>query len=783
MIKWIKNRTHKILFNFIRIFLPSLIIILILSYTLIQININTEKEIIKIRQLENSKIVSANINSIFNRIYSDINVIINSNEIKSYYTSPDNEENLTAIARMLSNIAMNNGVYDQLRVINNSGFETVRVNYDSGGSQTVSENNLQYKGDRYYFTAGMTLNQGDIYISPMDLNIENTALETPAKPVIRLVAPMYNEKNEKVGILVLNYLAQNLLNQIANDSKNNFDMHTLLLNNQGFYLLSDQTSKNFSFMYDTGSELSFKVDKPIFWQTIEANTSGYYEDHDNLYYYTTQHPADLYENLQWHLIYYYPLTNLGLLNNDTTRAIIVGTILIVIALIIISYIIAFLLFLKTEDLTVIKDREEAIKKIKNYDENTGLANQSLFEKTMGDLIKQYDHIAIITLQITNFNNLYNNLGMKNGLDILKETAHRIKMFLAAEDLLAKFHKDEFAIARVKADNKLDVDHFTNKLIASLNEAIIINNEKIYLNVSIGISMFQEHSVDVNNLIEYANIAKNYSVQTGNNAYVYYAKEIKERYLKNLKLETHLRSALEKNELSLNYQPQVITETGEIIGMEALLRWHNPELGNVGPGAFIPVAEKTDLIIPIGNWVLEEAIKQNKKWQDTTHKNLVVGVNISPIQFKKTNMAEIILQLLMKYSLPGEFLEIEITENVLVENLDTIRTELKKIKNLGVKISIDDFGTGYSSLSYLRKLEFDKLKIDREFIKDYPEKDNGIIAKIIVNLSEILGLKVIAEGVETKEQFLFLKDIKCGEIQGYYFHKPMTASEFEKLISN
>jgi len=897
MIKTGEKRKPKILFTFIRIFIPVLIIILILSYSLINIKINTEKEIIRIRQLENAKIVNGNINSIFKRINSDINVILNSNEMKSYLNDIGNSENINSVTRMFSNMSMNNGVYDQMRIIDNNGFEAVGVNYNDQNPQIINENNLQYKGDQTYFTEGIKLNKEEIYISQLDLHTENNIVQTPIKPIIRLATPLYNEKNEKSGVLVLNYLAQNFLNQIESDSKNNSDIKLFLLNDQGYYLLSDQKDKNFSFMYDNGANISFNVDKPIIWKAIETNISGYYEDNENLYYYNIQYPSDQYKNIHWNLVYYYPLTNLSILNNDETRIIVVGSIISIIILLIISYIISFLLLLKSEsnarekvsqnifedsregilitdeetniiyvnkafseitgytkkevigekpgkyksgeqsnefydqmwlainkfgrwqgeltdkkkngtlypkylsitkisdnkstssnnyfgifeDLTVIKKGEEVIKKITNFDANTGLPNQSLFEKTLTDLIKKYDRIGIIILQITNFDDIYDNLGKKYGLDIIKEASHRIKIFLGDDDLFARFHKDEFAIAQVNPKNKLDIDSLIKKIISSLNESIVLNNEKIFLDISIGISLFQEDSVDVINLIAFANIAKNYSIQTGKNGFVYYDQEIKANYRKNLKLETHLRSALEKKELSLSYQPQVVTKTGEIIGMEALLRWQNAELGNVDPDGFISIAEKTDLIIPIGNWVLEEAIRQNKKWHDITNKKLIVAVNISPIQFKKTNVSEIIQHLLLKYSLLGEFLEIEITEGVLVENFETIKAELQKIKSLGVKISIDDFGTGYSSLRYLRKLDFDKLKIDREFIKDYPDKDNGIIAKIIVNLSQILGLRVIAEGVENEEQFLYLKNINCDEIQGYYFHKPLTSWEFEELI--
>lgn len=436
-----------------------------------------------------------------------------------------------------------------------------------------------------------------------------------------------------------------------------------------------------------------------------------------------------------------------------------------------------------EDLTNTKITEEAINKIKHYDEITGLPTLLLFEIKTREFIKQYDQLAIIVLQITNFNTLYDNLGKKSGKILLKEVSQRIKTFLSEADLLGILHKDQFIIARVNSNDRLEIGQLINKMMTYLKEPVEIENEKVYLNLAIGIALFQEDSADLDKLIEYGNIAKNYALQTGGNTYVFYEKEIKENYINNLKLETELRGALKKNELTLVYQPQVEINSSTIIASEALLRWHNDNLGQVSPGQFIPVAERTDLIIPIGNWVLEEAIKQNKEWQSLAKRQIGVAVNLSPIQFEKSDLPQIIKNLLEKYQMPAELLEIEITEGILVENMEGIRDQLEQIKALGVKVAIDDFGTGYSSLKYLQNLNFDKLKIDREFIKDYPQNDTGNIAKTILHLAKQMNLSVIAEGVETQEQYLFLKENNCPEIQGYYFYKPLSANDFEVLITD
>lgn len=435
-----------------------------------------------------------------------------------------------------------------------------------------------------------------------------------------------------------------------------------------------------------------------------------------------------------------------------------------------------------EDLTNSKITEEAINKIKHYDEVTGLPTLALFEIKTRECIKQYDRMAVIVVQITNLSAFYDNLGKQSGNVLIREVARRIQTFLIDEDVLGILYQDQFVITRINSSDKLEVGQLIHKMMTYLKEPVEIDSETFYLNSAIGISIFQEDSVDLEKLIEYANIAKNYAIQTGDNTYVFYEKEIKENYLNNLKLETALRNALEKNELSLVYQPQVQVDNVAVIASEALLRWNNGKLGPVSPDKFIPIAEKTDLIIPIGYWVLEEAIKQNKKWQRLTNSQLGVAVNLSPVQFKNADLPETIKSLLEKYDLPAALLEIEITEGVLVQNIEAVGNQLEQIKALGVMVAIDDFGTGYSSLKYLQKLNFDKLKIDREFIKDYPQKDAGDIAKTILNLANQINLKVIAEGVETEAQYRFLKENNCYAIQGYYFNKPLSVKDFESLIT-
>lgn len=896
----IKNRrTKQMLAYFLMIFAPGLLIVSVFTAIFININIDNGKNIIKIRQLNNSAIVSVNVNSIFEDINSDGNIIMNSSEISAYVKNPGDVNNQNELKRIFSNMMTSKKIYDSIRFVGLDGNEKVRVNASGNSTIAVADEALENKGAEVYFLEGIKLNPGEIYISPMDLSMQGKQVETPIKPLMRLVLPVFNDQNERQGILVLNYLAQNMLDQIENDSKSNIDMKILLLNEEGYYLLSENSNKAFSFVYEPQQDISFRQENPEIWQAILNKRSGYFDDGKDLYFYAPVYPLEGYRNLHWVLIGAAPLDTLGVFSNEDNRTMILIAGLLTLILVIISLIFSWLLLLKKEassrekitdsifknskegiivmdagtrivyinkafstitgyqedevigrkpidlktdeqlrdiysdiwkivnqegnwqgeivdqrkdgttypkyisiskifdsksdalsnylevfeDLTNTKITEEAINKIKHYDEITGLPTLLLFEIKTREFIKQYDQLAIIVLQITNFNTLYDNLGKKSGKILLKEVSQRIKTFLSEADLLGILHKDQFIIARVNSNDRLEIGQLINKMMTYLKEPVEIENEKVYLNLAIGIALFQEDSADLDKLIEYGNIAKNYALQTGGNTYVFYEKEIKENYINNLKLETELRGALKKNELTLVYQPQVEINSSTIIASEALLRWHNDNLGQVSPGQFIPVAERTDLIIPIGNWVLEEAIKQNKEWQSLAKRQIGVAVNLSPIQFEKSDLPQIIKNLLEKYQMPAELLEIEITEGILVENMEGIRGQLEQIKALGVKVAIDDFGTGYSSLKYLQNLNFDKLKIDREFIKDYPQNDTGNIAKTILHLAKQMNLSVIAEGVETQEQFLFLKENNCPEIQGYYFYKPLSANDFEVLITD
>lgn len=439
-----------------------------------------------------------------------------------------------------------------------------------------------------------------------------------------------------------------------------------------------------------------------------------------------------------------------------------------------------------EDLTLLKEREESINILKNYDMLTSLPNLSLMKELIREKISKNSNkrdykYSLISLTITNYDIVKAGLGLKKADCLIITTLKRIKGHMKDNFVIGSPGKNEFMILLEcnKSDN--NILEFVNNVLNEFKNPFVIEDLEIYVQLAIGVASYDNYLDTVELIIENANIAKAYAAEETESSVQFYKTDFKEKYLENIKMKHLLSGALERGELYLTYQPQVNLESEEIVAAEALIRWKSPELGNISPVKFIPIAEKMGLILPIGEWVLDEALRQNKKWRQEKFKSILMSVNISPVQFKKEDIFKLIQDKLKKYDLLGESLEIEITEGLLLGNDPELMEQLSSINNIGVRLAMDDFGTGYSSLSYLRKFKFDKIKIDREFIKDYPEKDDGIIAKTIINLSKSLEIKVIAEGAETEEQIEFLRKNKCDQIQGYYYSPAVLPEEFEELL--
>ncbi len=431
-----------------------------------------------------------------------------------------------------------------------------------------------------------------------------------------------------------------------------------------------------------------------------------------------------------------------------------------------------------DDLTDKKKINRRVKRLENYDTLTGLPNKALFLKIVSRRMEKKVGFSLISLKIVNFSLINESLGYKYGDDLLVEITNRFKAVKQKNILISRTGKDEFTLFHTHSSGNSDIERIAQDIIDMLSGLYIMGEKHAYANIAAGIANHTD-SDEASEVIENANIAREYAVENGINVFSF-DENMKSEYIRRIEVESRLKGALEDEEFEVYYQPQVDVQNGRISGVEALLRWESPQLGRVSPAEFIPIAEKTGLISPLGIWVMRQACNQRRIWSKNGF-DINVAVNLSPVQFQNTDIPSAIEGILEEYNIPGESLEVEITEGLLIENLESINSQLKKIKASGVSIAIDDFGTGYSSLGYLKNLQVDKIKIDMQFIRGYPHSDDGTIARIISNLAHNLELRLIAEGVETYEQLEFVRNINCTSVQGYYYSPPLPADGVEKLL--
>lgn len=444
-------------------------------------------------------------------------------------------------------------------------------------------------------------------------------------------------------------------------------------------------------------------------------------------------------------------------------------------------------FTVARDITEQKRTQERLTYLAHYDELTGLPNRTLFNENLRQILGESQRrqrlAAVMFLDLDRFKTINDTLGHETGDTLLKAVAERLRQCVRRGDVIARLGGDEFTIALADIAQSDDVALVARKILESFAYPFHIGGRDLFVTTSIGVSLYPQDHEEVDGLLKSADAAMYRAKDLGRNNYQFFTKELNAQASKRLALETHLRRALERNEFLLHYQPQVDLGTGEIVGMEALIRWQNRELGLVSPADFIPLAEETGLIVPIGEWVLRTACTQNKAWQDAGLPALRISVNLSARQFRDKTLIETVTQALDRTGLAPEYLELELTESLL-QNVDTAEVVLKELHGLGVHLSVDDFGTGYSSLNYLKRFPIDNLKIDRSFIRDViSNADDAAITDAIITMAHTLGIYVVAEGVETREQLAFLHQHRCDLIQGYYFSKPLAAEAFVELLNS
>nr|ABD75787.1 sensory box/GGDEF family protein [uncultured bacterium] len=445
-----------------------------------------------------------------------------------------------------------------------------------------------------------------------------------------------------------------------------------------------------------------------------------------------------------------------------------------------------------QDITERKKTEEEIKFLAYHDVLTGLLNRKSFYTRLEDeLIRSYSYDgdrrrikghkwALFFLDVDRFKYVNDTLGHDVGDELLKVVAVRLKNCLRKSDYIFRLGGDEFTIILNDLTDDTDMAKVAQKIRKAIARPCRIKDHELYITVSIGISIYPDDGDDVETLVKNADIAM-YAAKEENQGYRFFIEEMNRKTLERMMLENNLRNALQHDQLIIYYQP-LVDSTNQIVGMEALLRWHHPELGLISPSQFIPLAEETGLIVPIGKWVLRCACQQARKWHEMGYTRFYVAVNLSVRQFREPDLVETIEQILEATDLPPDCLKLEVTESGIMEHPEQAIAKMKMLRAKGIHFSIDDFGTGYSSLSYLKRFPIDTLKIDRSFVIDSTtNKDDQEIIKTIIAMARNLGMDTVAEGVEAKEQQDFLIHHGCHMMQGYYFGRPMPAEKFEDML--
>ena len=440
------------------------------------------------------------------------------------------------------------------------------------------------------------------------------------------------------------------------------------------------------------------------------------------------------------------------------------------------------------DTTEVRETQRQLNFMASYDALTGLPNRHQLNlrltKALAHAQKHQQRVALLFLDLDRFKNVNDTAGHAAGDKLLRDVSKRLSACIRSTDLLARLGGDEFVII---AENISDAQYLRDlgeRVLVQMRDPFAIEGNEYHLGTSIGISVFPHDGDDAATLMRCADSAMYHAKESGRNNYQFFTTELNVRAQHRYALETNLRRALTEQEFLVYYQPKISLQTSRIVGAEALIRWQMPGVGLIPPNEFIPISEEIGLILPLGRWVLEQVCRQTSIWRKGLAPDIVVSVNISPKQFQDPSLSKFIERTLQESNLPPSALQLEITEGLLMGEIDLLLPVFDAIKRLGVSISLDDFGTGFSSLSYLQRFPIDNLKIDRSFIHKIPDnQDSVVLTHAIIAMANALGMSVTAEGVENAEQMFFLTDSGCQEMQGFYFSQPLPLEQFEKLLQN
>ena len=443
--------------------------------------------------------------------------------------------------------------------------------------------------------------------------------------------------------------------------------------------------------------------------------------------------------------------------------------------------------IRFKNISKLKNQNDELTYMAYYDVTTGIYNRNYFVRLLADFVRRAEEentvVSVMFFDIDDFSRINDGFGLAVGDEVIQQFGQFLKEFSSEHVLVSHFNADLYCIGIYEPIGKFSVDSIYQKVRQRTKLPFRLSNgQDVNISVSVGVAEFPEAAQNTLELINCAEIVMFKAKKQGKDSLQYFDASILENFLNNVAIETKLKEAVSTLNFTMNFQPQYFTENGKLRGMEALIRWRDVDGHMISPAVFIPIAEKNGTIVPIGAWVVDESIRIFSQWKKDYHTPMILSLNISAIQYNRDDFVDMILKCLKKYDLDPNFLELEITESVFIENFRDVTEKLRLLREYGIKVSLDDFGTGYSSLSYLKKLPIDTLKIDKSFIDTITIDENArVIADSIVYIAKRLGFETIAEGVEEQDQFNYLKKIDCDCIQGFLLGKPSTSEEIERLL--
>ena len=908
--------------RFALIYLPIVMVLSIVLLSIFRLEEQRQLEIIKDRENNEIEIVKTRVTQDFEEVDSDLRVIKILPFLRHYLDSGSPAQR-DELSKLFLGLAREKRHYDKVRYLNASGQEVIRINYNDGKPVIVPHEKMQDKSARYFFRDVFRLNQGEVYVSPLDLNVEENRIEIPYKPTIRFGTPVFDSAGRKKGILLFNYLGNDLLQDLHKVMRG-VDHDVMLLNSDGYWLSSVNHADEWGFMLGKSDRI-FEHDFADEWRTISTSEEGTLLTAKGLFIYSTIHPLLLGQHSStgsdlvnapsekelmaheyyWKIVSFVPHADMSgatFYNQPSGRTLLV---LVYLLLALAAWIIAIATLSRKQaqadlriaatafeaqegmlvtdanrvilrvnhaftkatgytseeiigknprilssgrqdanffaamwesinntgawegeirnrrkngeiypeylsitavkdprgtvinyiatftDLTAINAATDKIKQLALYDHLTGLPNRRLLmdrlQQSLASSARSGREGALLFIDLDNFKDINDTLGHDIGDLLLQQVAQRLESCLREVDTVARLGGDEFVVVlEGLSEHVLEAAVQTTtvgeKILATLGQPYQLATHKYHSTPSIGATIFSDHGQSAEELLKQADIAMYQAKKAGRNTLRFFDPQMQVSITARVSLESELRKALENQQFQLHYQIQV-DSSHRPLGAEALIRWIHPLRGMVSPAQFIPLAEETGLILPIGLWVLETACAQLKAWeQDALTRDLVLAVNVSAKQFHQADFVAQVQAVVQHHAINPMLLKLELTEGMLLENIEDTIATMNALKEIGVQFSLDDFGTGYSSLQYLKRLPLDQLKIDQSFVRDIAiDNSDKAIVHTIIAMAQSLNLNVIAEGVETEEQRQFLLDEGCTHYQGYLFSKPVPVEQFEALL--